>query len=202
MSEATPTWAEGSKKKSNLSFIHSSLDDYGLLPSQFRIYCHIARRGECYSSAPNIARHCRMNRDTVWAALKFLSGKKLIHGEPRQGRPTLYTVTPVSTWNPAENEGYKVTPISFPSEVSPNKGGSSPPMFAGERNREIKDLKAEISKLRFDETEKVDALFARLGDEWNRPVARYKKKSWRNRKSVWKLILWVAQATRLSIRAT
>lgn len=136
-----------SKKDFSTCFIHSVLDDYGLTQAQFRVFCRIARRGECNESAPNIARGCKMNQDTVWDAISFLEAHCLITRKHRPGHTSILTINPVSQWatpggkqgvtekrghprnsatgypktgdtHPAENEGHK----GNPSEGNPNKG--------------------------------------------------------------------------------
>lgn len=56
------------------AFIPSFLDDFGLNPYQFRIYCRLARRagagGQCWESADNMAKACLMNRKTVMKSIK------------------------------------------------------------------------------------------------------------------------------------
>lgn len=89
--------------KASLSFIHSSLDDAGLSLSEFRLYCHLLRRGECFSSANTIAEVCRMHVDTVWPALRSLERRGLIVREARRGRTSLIRVS--ANPNPLEKEG-------------------------------------------------------------------------------------------------
>ena len=57
-------------------FIPAWLDDLGLTANQFRTYCHLRRRagkdGSCHPSGPNIAKVCRINKDTVWKVISEL----------------------------------------------------------------------------------------------------------------------------------
>jgi len=82
-------------------FIHSRLDDAGLSPSAFRIFCHIARRGECYSKVETIANVCRLAPDTVRAGLKVLTERSFLIRERRDGFTTIYRVAPIEQWNPS-----------------------------------------------------------------------------------------------------
>ena len=75
-------------------FIPSSLDDAGLTPSQFRVLCHLWRRGQTYSKAATIAKVCKLNRNTVFKILNELKEKKLISREKRPGYTTLIIPLP------------------------------------------------------------------------------------------------------------
>ena len=108
-----------SAKALQIAFIHSRLDEAGLTPVQFRVYCHISRRGECFASAETIAQNCRVNRDSVWPAVTALEGRGMIEVVHRVGRTTVYRTTPMSAWkgypaekrgqvNPAESKGHPV----------------------------------------------------------------------------------------------
>ena len=123
-------------------FIHSCLDDYGLSPSEFRVYAHVARRGgatgAAWSSVPNIARLCRLHPQTVRKALRTLTAQRLLSAEFRAGESTCYRLTSSSTWlppktavdNPAETgappSDSTATPAKrihrYPSEMSIDKG--------------------------------------------------------------------------------
>lgn len=84
-------------------FVHSSLDDYGLDPYEFRLYSRIARReggvnGACEESVPNMAAACGMGERKAQHALKLLTEAGLITAEERVGRSTLYRTTLASVW--------------------------------------------------------------------------------------------------------
>ena len=79
-------------KVDNAAFIHGNLDDLGLRPHPFRVYCHVARRGNCFASVATIAKTCRMNPDTVRKALKGLVNVGLLTAQYRKGETTLYAV--------------------------------------------------------------------------------------------------------------
>lgn len=92
-------------------FIHSELDDYGLDPFEFRIYCHIARRvgspkkGQdkgCWESIVNIAKRCKMNDKTVRKALAFLEDRRLITVTQRPGHTSLMTLNDTEDWLPCD----------------------------------------------------------------------------------------------------
>lgn len=88
-------------------FIPAALDDLGLNCHEFRVYCHLWRRhgngsvGGAFPSAKQIAKTCRMHRDTVWQVLTRLEAKSLIRRESRfvghGGRTSnIYTLFPLA----------------------------------------------------------------------------------------------------------
>jgi hypothetical protein len=79
-------------------FIPSILDDAGLLASEFRVYCHISRRGQCFGTINDICEHCRLNEHTVRKALSKLLKLGAIFKEERPGRTTLYETQPLIKW--------------------------------------------------------------------------------------------------------
>ena len=85
-------------------FIPAKLDDYGLKPNVFRVYCHMARRAGndgAWPAIAKIARVCRLHPQTVRKALQFLTARGFLIAKPRGGASTLYYLTPLSAWRPA-----------------------------------------------------------------------------------------------------
>ena len=104
------------------AFIPSTLDDFGLDPYQFRVYCRIVRRagnGACFESVNNIAEACRMDRKKVFSSLKFLLAHRLIEKEPtpKKGATVNYHLTPSSEWIHIEKPEKK--PRGVPNMVHP-----------------------------------------------------------------------------------
>ena len=105
--------------ESNIVFIHSALDDAGLSPAAFRVYCHLARRTlhsrmDKWPSAPAMAKVCRVHKDTVWKALKELIERGMIERESRTNTTSRHIITSPTKWTKervggkegsAENEG-------------------------------------------------------------------------------------------------
>ncbi len=77
-------------KSKNLVFIHSIFDDAGLSPAEFRLICHIARRGVCYSTLAKIAEVTDMSVRTIQKTLKSLVEEGLVLKEVKPGRPDIY----------------------------------------------------------------------------------------------------------------
>lgn len=63
-------------------FIHSTIDDYGLSPNEFRVYCHIARRAgrnnKAWPSVKSMADVCRLSERTVQKAIRRLEELELL----------------------------------------------------------------------------------------------------------------------------
>lgn len=78
-------------------FVPGWIDDSGLTPVQFRILAHVSRRGECCSSADTIAKICRVNRKSVFSALKDLESGGWIERESRFGSTTIIRSTTPQT---------------------------------------------------------------------------------------------------------
>lgn len=83
------------------AFIHSRLDDYGLTPAQFRVYCHICRRSNgaehpAWASVDTMASVCKLHARTVRRALKDLVKLGFLLAENRPGRTTHYI--PSEAW--------------------------------------------------------------------------------------------------------
>ncbi|MBN3897397.1 MAG: hypothetical protein HWQ41_19580 [Nostoc sp. NOS(2021)] len=78
--------------------VDMDLDLYGLDPYEFRIYGHIARRGDCYSNLKTMGAICNMSVRQAQYALKKLKDKNLITQKKRKGTTDLYQITDKSSW--------------------------------------------------------------------------------------------------------
>lgn len=130
-----------STREFNLIFIHSSLDDAGLDPFEFRVYAHLARRGaiegNAFAGLRSIAKICKMNKDTANKAVLELMARKMIKRTLIRKQPTYY-LTPPSQWVSPETghptvrnegtpsvrpEGTKGNPIKEIPPKAPRGGG-------------------------------------------------------------------------------
>lgn len=124
------------EKKDLQPIIPSWLDDLKLDRSEFRILCHLWRRGETFSTAKTIGEVCRINRDTVFRVLDRLETRGLITREHRKGRTTL--IRPVPQTNTGSGSTRPLNqcttrppnPDTYPSpkpirKGSPSKGNPS-----------------------------------------------------------------------------
>jgi len=118
-------------------FIPASLDDLPLTPNQFRIVCHIARRGDCYESVPNMAKHCGISPNTIWSILKHLEACKIIVRARRPGQTSLFAITDEAEWMPP-------TPIqTVPTKTvhhPPPELVCHPPQSSGHKGNPIKAI--------------------------------------------------------------
>lgn len=119
------------KTNERSSFIPFELDDYGLSASQFRVFCHISRRGQCFSSLETMASICRLHRDTVCACLNELVSFGMVRRTPKPGKTTDFTVTPISQWNPPETKGQPHRKRR--GDTHRNAGGDYPPETKGHK---------------------------------------------------------------------
>ena len=105
-------------------FVHADLDLYGLSPYEFRLYAHVARRGECFSSLETIANICKMSVRKAQYGLKSLEKQGLIKKKIRKGRTDVYELTSRVEWkepeyaNKLETERQKVKESLLKSEIS------------------------------------------------------------------------------------
>src|SRR3954466_16280360 len=84
----------------SVAFIHSKLDDYGLSAAQFRVFCRVARRGDCFEAIENISVGCRLHRKTTEAAIKFLCQRRLLSKEFRLWQSNIYRIRDIGEWLP------------------------------------------------------------------------------------------------------
>lgn len=119
-----------SKGKGNaFVYISSRLDEAGLSMAEFRVLCHIARRGaSCTSSVATMAQICRANQKTVREVLKRLVNKGLITRLDRTGKSTVYRIGNTAPL-PKETSGH----TGHPSQKRPvvSKGSGDYPHLVG-----------------------------------------------------------------------
>lgn len=168
----------GARSTDGLSFIHSTLDDFGLNPTQFRVYCHVARRagrdGKCSDSVATFGKACGLHPNTVRPALKLLVEHRLLSMHPRRGQTTFYRRNPWSEWIPLPdpsqellgvpphkkpygtppkdcegNPSQKTGAKGTPSEVSPFKE-TSPPRQRWQIQKDIESVNDQIVRARND----------------------------------------------------
>ena len=84
--------------------VSAAADDAGLSVHAFRVLGRICRRWSerdgCYESSANMARACRMKRDTLYRALGELEARSMIRRTDRPGRSSRIDPTPPSDWTP------------------------------------------------------------------------------------------------------
>jgi hypothetical protein len=78
----------------NLLFVHSALDEAGLDVYEFRVLCHISRRGSCFASLDTTSKLCKISVRKAQYTLKSLLNKGFILKTPRPGRTDVYKLAP------------------------------------------------------------------------------------------------------------
>ncbi len=87
---------------------------YGLNPYEFRLYAHIAHRGECYSKLETVAIICKMSVRKAQYSLKTLCDLRLIKKTKRKRTTDVYVLESKDNWKqpedlaPLEKEDTKV----------------------------------------------------------------------------------------------
>ena len=82
-------------------FVHSSLDDLGLDPEPFRVYCHLSRRagtGYAFPGLNSVAAACKINVKTARRAIQTLKELRMVDVQERAGHTSLYTLTASKEW--------------------------------------------------------------------------------------------------------
>lgn len=128
--------------ESNIVFIHSELDDAGLTPAGFRVFCHLSRRAGkagVYPGVKSMASTCRLNEDTVWRALSELEERGMLERKSRPGRSTEMTLQPPSTWRKTGGTGKEGAPPEFRCHP-PEKEGHHPPEKRGHEGYPYKEI--------------------------------------------------------------
>ncbi|MDV2997020.1 MAG: hypothetical protein N4J56_006725 [Chroococcidiopsis sp. SAG 2025] len=89
-------------KNDNFSDVLNQLDDFGLTPNQFRVYCHLLRSAVdgvvANESGESIAKICGLSRITAMRVLSQLSKMHLIECEVTPGKKTIYHLMPYASW--------------------------------------------------------------------------------------------------------
>lgn len=99
--------------------IPAALDDAGLSAQEFRVICHVARRGNCFEKARQIALRCKLSENTVWTVLKRLEKWGMIKREKRRGETSVFTLCEVEKWKIQTSEP---TPNETPTVAQMERG--------------------------------------------------------------------------------
>lgn len=85
----------------NFSQVLDRLDELGLTPNQFRIYCHLFKNavdGVVSESSESIAKVCKLTRVTVIRVLSQLTQMHLIECDRTPGKKSVFYLMPFSSW--------------------------------------------------------------------------------------------------------
>lgn len=79
---------------------NAAIDDLELDPVEFRVYCHILRRGECWESIARAAKHCKVSESTYRRAVhRLVYEHALVSFTERRGQTNVYKTIPVGKAN-------------------------------------------------------------------------------------------------------
>lgn len=125
-------------RSNRIIFVHSDLDLYGLSPYEFRLYAHIARRGQCFSNLNTTAKICKMSVRKAQYALKNLESWGLVEKTIRKGKTDIYELTPRSKWkDPEDDEDLKTEREKVAASLLRLKGSTgSPADSKGSKDKE------------------------------------------------------------------
>ena len=106
------------------AFISSHLDDYGLTPSELRVYCHLSRRagkdGKAWPALSSMAQVCKLETKTVKRTLKNLVEYGMIGKKERKGNTSIYWLQPYETWQPHPKGTRGAKRTTTPPKRNPN----------------------------------------------------------------------------------
>lgn len=170
---------------SNTIFIHSSLDDAGLTPQQFRVFAHISRRasdGDCWAGVDGMAKVCKMNSDTLRDALKVLFERNMVTKTERPGKTTVWRIPPPSFWKitpPERGVGCSNHPPETDIPHPPGTNGCHPP---GTRGGEGNPIRKSNKGNPFPVVEVPEALqspaFLKVWSEWLQHLKEKGRSKW------------------------
>lgn len=107
-------------KSDNFSSVLDHLDQFGLTPNQFRVYCHLFKAavdGIVSESSQSIARICKLTRITVIRVLSQLAKMHLLQCDRTPDKKLVFYLTPFSTWCMPANGQNKQTNIQHTKVV-------------------------------------------------------------------------------------
>ncbi|PSB45511.1 hypothetical protein C7B80_16790 [Cyanosarcina cf. burmensis CCALA 770] len=120
----------------NFSIVLARLDEFGLTPLQFRVYCHLlkaARDGVVSESSESIAKICRLTRITVIRVLSQLAQMQTIQCDRTPGKKSVFYLMPFSSWRslalekkPAVRQQSKVVQLRVSDSCQTNLDSCKP----------------------------------------------------------------------------
>jgi predicted transcriptional regulator len=126
----------------NFSQVLDRLDEFGLTPIQFRIYCHLFKNavdGVVSESSESIASICKLTRITVLRVLSQLVQMNLIKCEVTPGKKSVFHLMPFSDWQQPVSE-QKQSIARVQSKVVPLRVSEGRQAFRqGHRNQSNSD---------------------------------------------------------------
>ena len=119
---------------------NAAIDDLELDPVEFRVYCHILRRGDCWEAMSKAAKHCKVSERTYRRAVhRLIYEHALVSFTERPGQTNIYRVIPIGKPNqsvqmpvtPTEADRAPLPNLTAPPSESDRRGGTdltAPPL--------------------------------------------------------------------------
>ncbi|KSF01269.1 helix-turn-helix domain-containing protein [Pseudomonas aeruginosa] len=126
----------------------------GMSPAQKAVLISLADQandqGVCWPAVDSIAMRCCLSKRAVQQAIKWLRGAGIVSVEERQGRSTMYSVTPAAYAPPQEmHPSSKCTPVAnapTPADAAPPPPQDLHPTPAGSAPRTVIEPSGEPSE--------------------------------------------------------
>lgn len=121
-------------------FIPAKLDDAELSPHEFRVFCHVSRRGDCTASIGHMSSTTGVSEPTLRGALKTLRHANMIATEKRPGTTNIQRTRSPSEWtldrlgepkNDQEESGTPSQDIGDPKKLPLQNLGDHPSKILG-----------------------------------------------------------------------
>lgn len=142
-------------------FIPAWLDDLNLSLKQFRLYCHIGRRGNCFDSVATMVRVCRIDRHAIRGTIAELIKLGLITATERPGQSTLYVLADTES-RVATPPGKRPTPPDLREPSPPGIRDTKAILLKGNPIKGEKDLSSFHDWQLTKDEEKLTAKIQRL----------------------------------------
>jgi hypothetical protein len=144
-------------------FVHSSLDDLGLDPEPFRVYCHLSRRagtGYAFPGLNSVAAACKINVKTARKAIQTLKELRMVDVQERAGHTSLYTLTASKEWvTPTTLTPTVLGRTTTSGRTTPTCLGRTPLPSQPYEGNTLRDTKKVIHKL--DDAERIYNIYPR-----------------------------------------
>jgi hypothetical protein len=146
-------------------FVHSSLDDLGLEPEPFRVYCHLSRRagtGYAFPGLNSVAAACKINVKTARRAIQTLKELRMVDVQERAGHTSLYTLTASKEWvTPTTLTPTVLGRTTTSGRTTPTVLGRTPLPFQPYEGNTLKEIPKKVIHKLDDDAERIYNLYPR-----------------------------------------
>ncbi len=146
-------------------FVHSSLDDLGLDPEPFRVYCHLSRRagtGYAFPGLNSVAAACKINVKTARKAIQTLKELRMVDVQERAGHTSLYTLTASKEWvTPTTLTPTVLGRTTTSGRTTPTCLGRTPLPFQPYEGNTLKEIPKKVIHKHDDAAERIYNFYPR-----------------------------------------